>query len=585
MPDDSNIRRMPRPATGRASIPLALPAPVGHVATPLRRPRRRLLLFGWVAFCATMLGFIAAAMMMPTKDGSVAVTVARFILPSWQVTPNPETAGPPVTETVAAPTPLESASSATIAEVIAPPQPERDMPGDTIVVVAPIETAAGAAARMRDDHTTMEPGLRGPFGELVAAPPIETARTMPIAPTRSEIEAPDASHLTSIAPAASDRATQPAATEPPIVAAIASVPQSDAAQAQLVTQPTAPNSETRPPAAPPRAPPARTTRSAPPPAPDPGAAEVPPQVMSASRRPQVATPSSQAPSNLVTPQASSRLVTLPELQEQRVATPRAVPPRIATTDGTIVARMRPADTNQAWRQNSRAFNSDDPRPRVAIVLTGLGMARSTTELAINYLPGAVTLSFSPYAPDLPGLVQQARATGHEVLIDLPMESVDAANDPGPRAMMTSLQARQNIERLDALLGSAQGHIGVASYLGTRFTADVDAMTPILGALRDRGFIYLETLGTSRSVGPRVAADIGLSRVIADRRIDSNPAPTAVAGQLIEIENMARERTTAVALARPSTLTIEQIATWHASLGPKGIVLAPVSAVVNRQSDR
>src|SRR3546814_2917386 len=60
---------------------------------------------------------------------------------------------------------------------------------------------------------------------------------------------------------------------------------------------------------------------------------------------------------------------------------------------------------------------EDKRPRIAVVLTGLGLSDSATAAAIEELPSAVTLSFSPYARDLERWIALARARGHEVMLD------------------------------------------------------------------------------------------------------------------------------------------------------------------------
>ena len=71
-------------------------------------------------------------------------------------------------------------------------------------------------------------------------------------------------------------------------------------------------------------------------------------------------------------------------------------------------------------------------PVVALIVGGLGMSERLTLEAIETLPPEVTLSFAPYANDLQGWIDRARAAGHEVLIELPMEPFDYPNnDPGP----------------------------------------------------------------------------------------------------------------------------------------------------------
>jgi len=69
---------------------------------------------------------------------------------------------------------------------------------------------------------------------------------------------------------------------------------------------------------------------------------------------------------------------------------------------------------------------------VALIIGGLGLNAATTRQAIESLPPEVTLSFVPYADGLQGWIDMARAAGHEVMLEAPMEPADyPSNDPGP----------------------------------------------------------------------------------------------------------------------------------------------------------
>ena len=58
------------------------------------------------------------------------------------------------------------------------------------------------------------------------------------------------------------------------------------------------------------------------------------------------------------------------------------------------------DGRQPWRVYSRPFNALEKRPRVAIVMVGLGVSFNATESAVADLPGEVTLSFEPFSEKL-----------------------------------------------------------------------------------------------------------------------------------------------------------------------------------------
>ena len=57
------------------------------------------------------------------------------------------------------------------------------------------------------------------------------------------------------------------------------------------------------------------------------------------------------------------------------------------------------------------FNLEDSRPKVAVLLLGIGAQRELLDAALTS-PAPIGLQFSPYAPNLPALVARARGAGH-----------------------------------------------------------------------------------------------------------------------------------------------------------------------------
>ena len=52
-----------------------------------------------------------------------------------------------------------------------------------------------------------------------------------------------------------------------------------------------------------------------------------------------------------------------------------------------------------------------------------------------------------------------------------MEPVDYPDqDPGPYALLTSIDPKQNLFRMDWLLSRAEAYAGVTNHMGSRFTA-------------------------------------------------------------------------------------------------------------------
>jgi uncharacterized protein len=235
----------------------------------------------------------------------------------------------------------------------------------------------------------------------------------------------------------------------------------------------------------------------------------------------------------------------------------------------------------AWKRYARPFPAGDTRPRIAIVVTGLGLKEDYTLSAIERLPPEVTLSFSPYARRLPEFMQAARKAGHEVLLDLPMEPRTYPNDdPGPQALLTSVDGAENQRRLDWVLSRGAEYVGVATYMGSRFTADAEKLRPVLQTLASRGLLFLDSRYGADTAGPTIAAELKMPRAANDRFLDSEPSRAAIDARLEQLERQAKAKSPVVAMALPYPVTIDRVSAWAQSLAAKGIALAPISVAAS-----
>ncbi|MBI3515447.1 MAG: divergent polysaccharide deacetylase family protein [Proteobacteria bacterium] len=244
------------------------------------------------------------------------------------------------------------------------------------------------------------------------------------------------------------------------------------------------------------------------------------------------------------------------------------------------------DGRQPWQVYALPFNAPDTKPWVAVLVTGLGLSSAATEAAIAKLPPDVTLSFSPYADKLGDWLQAARAAGHEVLIDLPLEPANfPQHDPGPYTLLTTLSASENSARLEWVLSRGVGYVGVVGEFGSRFSTSAKYLLPMFEVLKRRGVMYVDAKASPESVAGRVARDMGVPRALNDRLIDAEGGRAAIDAKLAEIERVARADGQAVAFASPYPITVDRLIAWLPTAQHKGYVIAPVSAVANRQKDQ
>ncbi len=262
--------------------------------------------------------------------------------------------------------------------------------------------------------------------------------------------------------------------------------------------------------------------------------------------------------------------------------PAAKVPEPDTSEGATTPPPEPEIPD--WQRFAAAAEAPDTRPRIAVVVTGLGLAADATNTAIRTLPAEVSLSFTPYAKDLETWVDLARSHGHEVLLDLPMEPTTFPNDdPGPRALITSLSAEENLERLNWVLGRVEAYVGLAGFMGSRFSASEAQLRPIFQVLKERGLLYLDNRPTDGYVATRLARKMGLANAVNSRLLDDRHAsrPT-IDARLAQIERVALTDQVAIAMARPFPITLERLSAWLDELDEGTFQLVPLTAVVNRQ---
>jgi len=218
-------------------------------------------------------------------------------------------------------------------------------------------------------------------------------------------------------------------------------------------------------------------------------------------------------------------------------------------------------------------------PLVAIVVGGLGISASGTAEAFAKLPSPVTFALAPYGADLEKLAERARTGKHEVLLQVPMEPFDYPdNDPGPQTLLTSLTPEQNIDRLHWLMSRFQGYVGLISYMGARFSASEQSMSPILRDVAKRGLIYVDDGSSSRSIAGQLSGTQNLPFAKADVVLDTVPTATEIDHALARLEMKARDSGIAVGYATAKPNTIARIAEWIKKAESKGVILVPITMV-------
>lgn len=309
-----------------------------------------------------------------------------------------------------------------------------------------------------------------------------------------------------------------------------------------------------------------------------------------ARLPELVEPAAGETPGEIAVATSREFVDAPEVVETEPP-PEPVPPPsgpqlAALTPGPeLDGTERPGDgPAAAWRVNAVPFADRPELKLVAVIIDDAGMDRARTARALR-LPGPLTISFLPYAPEVARQAEEARRRGHELMVHLPMEPVAAQENPGPDALTTRLARPELLRRLALHLQRFGGYVGVNNHMGSRMTADPGAMLAVLEELRALGLLFVDSRTTRETVAAAIADYLRLPSASRDVFIDHEQVAGSVRARLADIERIARRNGQAVAIGHPHDRTLEELERWLPTLAGQGLTVAPISAVVLRRQGR
>lgn len=227
--------------------------------------------------------------------------------------------------------------------------------------------------------------------------------------------------------------------------------------------------------------------------------------------------------------------------------------------------------------------STSNRPKIAILLGGMGLNQKLTRKAIDELPGDISFGFAPYGEKLQDQVNRARAKGHEIMLQVPMEPVGYPGiNPGPQTLLADASTEDNRKALHWHMSRFAGYSGITNYMGARLLVTADALAPVMKEIKDRGLVYLEDATVNLTMAPKLASATRLPVRRATVVIDADPTPAAIADALAGLEQEAMANGIAIGTGSGLEVTIDTVAEWAKDLQQKGILLIPVSATYKGQ---
>ncbi len=220
---------------------------------------------------------------------------------------------------------------------------------------------------------------------------------------------------------------------------------------------------------------------------------------------------------------------------------------------------------------------------ISLVMADYGLSDKISAKAITTLPAAISMAISPYARMMQPKVTGARAYGHEVWLQLPIQdSSFGINDPGPATLLSGIKKEQNIMRLKTTLGRATGYVGLTFLSAPDFSGSTDGIDFLFDFMSQRGLAF-SSADTKDTLSSETVARIAVPFGKGNLWLNGNLAYQDITESLKTIESIAKKDGVAIAYFYPSPKIISTLAQWQKTLADKNIQLAPLSAAIEAKA--
>lgn len=195
-------------------------------------------------------------------------------------------------------------------------------------------------------------------------------------------------------------------------------------------------------------------------------------------------------------------------------------------------------------------------PKVALIVDDMGydrhMARRFADMGVP-----MTFSILPNGPFSRKIADMAAQRGMEVMVHLPMEPNEFPDvDPGPGALLTTMDANELIRQLNEHLDALPAARGVNNHMGSKMTTRAEQLYQIFSILKKRDLYFIDSRTTAETICQPSARLFHLRFAQRDVFIDHVEEAEFIRKQLRHLIKTAESHGEAIGILHPHLLTAE-----------------------------
>ena len=240
---------------------------------------------------------------------------------------------------------------------------------------------------------------------------------------------------------------------------------------------------------------------------------------------------------------------------------------------------RPISTPDYKVEKKKPLTSVTGKARLAIIIDDMGASMKDAR-ALSDIGVPLTFSIIPGLRNYRGVASFAAANGIETMIHIPMQFKEwPQKNLESNGLLIAMDGTTIKGRVEQFTRNIPGAVGANNHMGSEFTEHDEQMTYALEVLRGKGLFFIDSATSPKSVGFRLAKEMGIKTAKRNVFLDNEQNRTYIMGQLDEAVALAIKNGYAVAICHPHPATIKTLAVALPTLKSKGITLVYASSVV------
>jgi len=222
-------------------------------------------------------------------------------------------------------------------------------------------------------------------------------------------------------------------------------------------------------------------------------------------------------------------------------------------------------------------------PPVSIVIDDFGQVGGTILQGFAELDDNITFAILPDLPNTSKTAKLANVYGHEVILHIPMEALDAKQNPGKFFIKAGQDKAETKDMINKWLDQIPQAIGANNHMGSRTTSDYKTIYSVMDILNKKGLFFLDSKTNAQSKVVTAAADLKTDYAARDIFLDVPDVSNATLNAKLKELQKFRGRVEPVIIISHchNQAKLDAMRSFVSQLKGMGIQLVPLSDAVKK----